>query len=111
MAEAAKKTAATKKTASRPRSSTHEKTEVVLADLHKGAAGSESVRHLQRALGKKVEKSLRPEITGTYDGYTQRAVRSWQNENGFVGGRGLRLDEEQALQLFGTGVSFKHASD
>jgi peptidoglycan hydrolase-like protein with peptidoglycan-binding domain len=94
-----------KKTASRSRPP-HERTEIVLADLRKGTEDSESVRHLQRALGKHVDKALKPKVTGNYDGLTQRAVRTWQNENGHEGGRGLRLDERQASQLFGDGFSF-----
>lgn len=100
------KRATAKKTASRSRSSSHERTEVELADLRKGTQDSESVRHLQRALGKHVDKSLKPKVTGTYDGPTQQAVRTWQNENGYAGGRGLRLDERQASQLFGDGFTF-----
>lgn len=92
------KRAAAKKTA--------RKTEIALADLRKGTMDSDSVRALQQALAKKVGRSLKPELTGTYDGLTQRAVRAWQNENGFAGGRGLRLSEEQAVQLFGNRVYF-----
>lgn len=93
------KRAAAKKTAAK-------KIEIELAHLRKGTRDSDSVRALQQALVKKVDKSLKPEVTGTYDGFTQRAVRAWQNENGFDGGRGLRLSEEQAARLFGDLVSF-----
>ena len=105
MAESEKNTgkrAAAKKTTSRSRSSTHEKTEVVLADLRKGTRDSDSVRLLQ--------KKLRVEVTGAYDGATQAAVRAWQNKNGFVGGRGLRLNEEQASKLLPRSVTFSDDS-
>jgi hypothetical protein len=95
------KRAPAKKTASRSRSSSHEGTEVVLADLRRGTHDSDSVRHLQ--------KKLKIKQTGSWDGPTQQAVRTWQNENGFVGGRGLRLDERQASRLFGNDVTLKRA--
>lgn len=82
---------ATKKTAEKP--------EVLLSDLRRGTANSTSVELLQ--------KVLKVKITGTYDSATQAAVRTWQNQSGFSGGRGLRLDEQQASKLFGTKVMLK----
>jgi peptidoglycan hydrolase-like protein with peptidoglycan-binding domain len=101
MAESSSSKSTQKRTAAKK--AADQKSEVVLADLCKGTADSESVRLLQ--------KKLQVKVTGTYDSSTQAAVRTWQNENGFLGGRGRRLDEQQASKLFGDDTTFTDSAN
>jgi peptidoglycan hydrolase-like protein with peptidoglycan-binding domain len=106
--EPEKKTSASRKPPVRQKEK--EKTIVVLSELRKGTPNSDSVRHLQTRLRQPsagLDKEIRPEVTGTYDGLTQRAVRAWQNGSGFTGGRGLAVSLTQAEKLFGKDFSFK----
>jgi hypothetical protein len=59
-----------------------------------GAQDSDTVREVQEKLGL--------EQTGDYDATTMRAVQAWQNRSGFVGGRGIWLNEAQLSKLLGS---------
>jgi peptidoglycan hydrolase-like protein with peptidoglycan-binding domain len=90
---AAKKTAAAEKPAEKVEAKKPDEQRVVLEDLKIGTTDSESVRRLQEALG--------TNVTGDFEGGTQRALKAWQNKRGFEGGRGIQVGAEQAKLLFG----------
>lgn len=83
------------------------KGEVLVSEVRAGTMDSDSVRRVQHGLSrlKDIPKELRPEVTGDYDARTTRAVRWWQNNHGYVGGRGINPNAEQVAKLLGDGYT------
>jgi hypothetical protein len=79
------------------------KGQVSAAELLQGTEDSDSVRRLQHALGnvENLPSDLKPKVNGHYDAATARAVRWWQNNHGYVGGRGINPNQEQAAKILG----------
>lgn len=77
--------------------------EVRVPEVTRGTADSDSVRRVQHALTKMdgLPKDIGLKVTGDYDGPTMLAVRWWQNNNGYRGGRGIRPDSRQLTKLLG----------
>lgn len=92
-----------KKTAATPPKNDWSKGKVNASEVTRGTMDSDSVRRVQHALSKfdGLPKDLQPEVTGDYDSLTTRAVRWWQNNHGYVGGRGINPNAEQVVKLLG----------
>ena len=92
-----------KKAAARPVKDDWSKGKVNAAEVTRGTLDSDSVRRVQHVLShlKGLPKELRPEVTGDYDARTTRALRWWQNNHGYVGGRGINPSAEQVAKLLG----------